>query len=764
MPTSDLGELRVGMSFDTSGLGSSLKEIEKGMKVIESSTRATTSGLQLFGSASDSLKAKVSGLTSKMDLQQKKVDLLKDAYDESVRTKGADAKATQELAIKYNNAVTSLNRMESELKQAEAELRKQESTLLKVSSATKEFGETSSKIGAGMKDVGSKLTLGLTAPLVALGGFALKTASDLTEVQNVVDTTFGPNSKAIDVWSKNAMKSFGLTELQAKQMTGTMGAMLKSMGLTSDQTLNMSEKMVGLAGDFASFYNIDHEEAFAKIRAGISGETEPLKQIGINMSVANLEAFALSQGIKKPYKEMSQGEQTLLRYNYLMGVSKDAQGDFAKTSDGTANQLRILQGQFTSIAGELGEKMLPYFNQLLQVVSGLMDKFNGLSESQKNMVLATAGILAVIGPVVSVLGSIFQFIGWISTGISWLTTAMAEGGALYPAITAISGVLETLALALGISVGWIVAIGVAIVALIATIIIFRKEIADWIVGAWGTITKFFSDVWSALPIFFSNLWTSITAFFNELPNKLAYWFGFILGRIAKFFVDSYKSVVDFKERIPGIIDSIGKFFDELPNKIKTALANGLTAIGTWISNMATKVATEVPKVVTSIGKFFDELPDKMLTIGNNIVTGLWNGIKNSWSWLKDKVSGLFGSLVKGIKDGLGISSPSKLFADEVGAMIPAGISVGINANTDEVQNSLNNITGMAKGMALDYSQGIKAMNNGTGAVNNTSTSNDNSFTLVIENFQNNRQQDIENLVQEIDFYRKRMSLATGGAM
>jgi phage-related minor tail protein len=764
MPTSDLGELRVGMSFDTSTLGNSLKEIEKGMKVVESSTRATTSGLQLFGSASDTLQAKISGLTSRIDLQKSKVDLLKNAYDESVNTTGENSKATQELAIKYNNAVTQLNRMSGELKDTEAELRKQESTLRKVSEATKSFGETSSKIGEGMKDIGGKLTLGLTAPLVAFGGYAIKTASDLSEVQNVVDTTFKGSSKVVDEWSKNAMKSYGLTELQAQQFNGTMGAMLKSMGLTSDQTLNMSTSMVGLAGDLASFYNLDHEEAFNKIRSGISGETEPLKSLGINMSVANLEAYALSQGIKKPYKEMSQGEATQLRYNYLMQATKDAQGDFSKTSGGTANQIRILKGEFTTIAGELGEKLLPYFNKLLQYVGGLIDKFNGLSESQKNMVLAVGGILAVIGPLVSILGSVFTFIGWISTGISWLATAMAEGGALYPAITAISGVLETLAVALGISVGWVIAIGVAIVALIATIIIFRKEIVAWLVEAWGTITKFFSDVWSALPTFFSNLWTSITAFFNELPNRLAYWFGFILGRIIKFFIDSYQGFIDFKNKIPGMIDNIGKFFDELPNKIKTALSNALSAIGTWISNMATKVATEVPKIISSIGKFFDELPDKMLNIGNNIVTGLWNGIKNSWSWLKDKVSGLFGNLVKGIKDGLGISSPSKLFADEVGAMIPAGISVGINANTDEVQNSLNNITGMAKGMALDYSQGVKTMNNGTGAVNNTSTNNDNSFTLIIENFQNNRQQDIENLVQEIDFYRKRMSLATGGVM
>jgi predicted RNA-binding protein Jag len=97
-------------------------------------------------------------------------------------------------------------------------------------------------------------------------------------------------------------------------------------------------------------------------------------------------------------------------------------------------------------------------------------------------------------------------------------------------------------------------------------------------------------------------------------------------------------------------------------------------------------------------------------------------------------------------------------------MIPAGISVGIDANTDQVQDSLKNITSLAKGMAVDYGQGLNAMNSGSNGYITNSTKNDNSLTLVIENFTNNRQQDIENLVQEIDFYRKRMSLATGGAM
>ena len=190
-------------------------------------------------------------------------------------------------------------------------------------------------------------------------------ASNLQEVQNVVDTTFGDGAEQIYSWSEAAAESFGMSSLQAQNFNGTLGAMLKSMGLTDDAVLKMSTDMVGLAGDMASFYNLDVELAFEKIRAGISGETEPLKQLGINMSVANLEAYALAQGIETAYDKMSQSEQAILRYNYLMSVTSDAQGDFAKTSDSFANQQRILQLQWENLSASLGAKLLPSLNDVL---------------------------------------------------------------------------------------------------------------------------------------------------------------------------------------------------------------------------------------------------------------------------------------------------------------------------------------------------------------------------------------------------------------
>lgn len=137
--------------------------------------------------------------------------------------------------------------------------------------------------------------------------------------------------------------------------------------------------LTGLSGDIASFYNLDTDTAFEKIRSGISGETEPLKQLGINMSVANLEAYALSKGITKSYNAMSQAEQVLLRYNYLLSVTTDAQGDFARTSGSFANQIRILQLNFDQLRIAVGNAIIPIAQAVLPGINAIISALTKLA-------------------------------------------------------------------------------------------------------------------------------------------------------------------------------------------------------------------------------------------------------------------------------------------------------------------------------------------------------------------------------------------------
>lgn len=250
-------------------------------------------------------------------------------------------------------------------------------------SQLRDFGQNASR---SMSNLGSSLgsTLGRIGKLL-VGAFAVgkiiqfgkecvDLGSDLSEVQNVVDVTFGALADDVNKFAENAISSLGLSETSAKQYTSVMGAMLKSMGISTGQALEMSKAMTALSADMASFYNLDTEKAFEKIRSGISGETEPLKQLGINMSVANLQAYAMSQGIDKAYSKMSQQEQALLRYNYLLSVTADAQGDFARTSDSYANQTRILAEQFNALKAEIGQGLIAALTPVVKALNVVINK------------------------------------------------------------------------------------------------------------------------------------------------------------------------------------------------------------------------------------------------------------------------------------------------------------------------------------------------------------------------------------------------------
>lgn len=244
----------------------------------------------------------------------------------------------------------------------------------KVDATTKETAENAEKNASNaIKNILAAISAAAIAKkILDIGKAAVQAASDLEEVQNVVEVTFGEGASQIESWAKRAGTQFGLTETQAKRFASTMGAMMKSAGLAGPEIISMSTDLAGLAADMASFYNLDFETAFQKIRSGIAGETEPLKQLGINMSVANLEAYALSKGITTAFDKMSQGEQTMLRYQYLMQATADAQGDFARTSDGLANGLRMLETNFEQIKTTIGSALIPVVSEAVSSINGFL--------------------------------------------------------------------------------------------------------------------------------------------------------------------------------------------------------------------------------------------------------------------------------------------------------------------------------------------------------------------------------------------------------
>lgn len=255
-------------------------------------------------------------------------------------------------------------------------------------------------------------------------GSCLKLGSDLTEVQNVVDTAFPSMSNQADAFAKSAMESFGLSETMAKKFMGTFGAMSNSFGFTEKEALEMSETLTGLAGDVASFYNLDPTEAYTKIKSVFTGEIETLKDLGVVMTQAALDQYALANGYGKTTAKMSEQEKVALRYAFVQDQLSMATGDFIKTQDSWANQTRIMSLRFQSLKASLGKGFIAVFKPIIKGINWVLANLQSLADSFANMMEFLTGSSgdsgggnSAVQEVANDLGSATDNAGGLSDGL-----------------------------------------------------------------------------------------------------------------------------------------------------------------------------------------------------------------------------------------------------------------------------------------------------------------------------------------------------------
>ena len=229
--------------------------------------------------------------------------------------------------------------------------------------------------------VGSAFAVG---KLIQFGKESIELGSDLAEVQNVVDVTFTTMSDKVNEFAKNAMTSAGLSETMAKQYVGTFGAMSKSFGFSEAQAYDMSTALTQLTGDVASFYNISQDLAYIKLKSVFTGEAETLKDLGVVMSQSALDQYALANGYGKTTSAMTEQEKVALRLAFVQNQLSAASGDFIRTSDSWANQVRVMQLQLQSLKATVGQGLINIFTPVLKVINILLGKLATLANAFKS--------------------------------------------------------------------------------------------------------------------------------------------------------------------------------------------------------------------------------------------------------------------------------------------------------------------------------------------------------------------------------------------
>lgn len=457
-------------------LGNELKSLSKEYDENDRSAEGMAKKQKALSSAVGATEQKIKLLTDQYDKQYSELKRLETALDTARKLHGQNSDEAIKAEAALARQATAVNNLESSIQTAKGQLatfaQELENTGNRATIAgdkLKAAGDKISSVGSGLSSAGNALTVGITAPLLAAGGAALNMASDYEESLNKVDVAFGESSDTIKAFAQTTVDTYGIAEGTALDMAALFGDMATSMKIPQEEAAGMSERLVALAGDLASFKNVSLDQAGTALKGIFTGETESLKELGVVMTQANLDAFALAEGFGKTTEEMTEAEKVQLRYQYVLTATKNAQGDYARTASGTANSLRTMRESTKELAVAFGQELLPEITPLIQQGTKLIKTFADLDDEQKQMIVRTAGVAAAAGPAVKILGTATTGLGKLTKGVGIAVSDLGKleksGGKATDSMSIFGKVLATLGpkgMLIGGVVAGMAAIGIAV--------------------------------------------------------------------------------------------------------------------------------------------------------------------------------------------------------------------------------------------------------------------------------------------------------------
>lgn len=600
-----------------------------------------------------------------------------------------------------------------------------EKTIKRAEALTANLNAKIDKIASNMVSAGSKLTVGLTAPIALAAKKMVSSASDYQENLNKIDVAFGKSGKVIKEWSKTAKKEFGLSRNEALESTALFGDMATSMGFTQKKAADMAKTLAGLAGDMASFKNVDVKQAMTALNGVFTGETESLKQLGIIMTQTNLEEFAAKTG--KVYKNMSQAEKVQLRYNYVLAMGKNSMGDYSETADGTANTLKTFSKSVDNLCISLGENLLPIITPIVQNMTELVDKFNSASPAVQQMSMITAGIGAAAGPALVVLGKLTQVSQSLSSGFSGIGTSVLEIPNHFKSLTSYASSLSANFKGLGSAIIKPLSdskIGQKAKG-VANIFKDTKEVIGQYVGLLGKqIDDKFKNIFSktsgkikTFKAYISSIGGALSPIISKLGNFSAVFMktfakGFNiaaivgialagLGLLQQGFGDKLSVMLKevqtkgpemiqgfvngMLQKIPILISSGGILITQFGNAIianlPSIIQGGMKIVSALVSGIAWQLPTLMPMAVQLVMTIVSSLVgniDMLINAGIDLLTGFTLGIVNAIPQLTSQLPQIIKSIVSTI-----ISNLPKIIKTGIRLLITLGNGI-INAIPDLV--------------------------------------------------------------------------------
>mgnify|MGYP001343035788 CR=1 FL=1 len=280
----------------------------------------------------------------------------------------------------------------------------------KTASGIKSASQRLKEAGDAAAQVGRKMSMAITLPLVGGAAAATYLAGNAAETQGKFEQVFGGMSQDAQDWAEAYGDAVGRATTDLQDMLATTGSIVKAMGMTGEASVEFSEQVAQLAVDMGSFHNASDIEAFNALRSAITGEYEPMKRFGVIVNEAKVEQELLNMGIKGGTKAATDAEKAQARMNIIMRATTDAQGDAARTAGSFSNQMKALEADAKELGESIGADLLPAAQRGIEIVRRLITGFRNLDSGTRGVIIAVGGLAAAIGPVVFIGGKVVSTI------------------------------------------------------------------------------------------------------------------------------------------------------------------------------------------------------------------------------------------------------------------------------------------------------------------------------------------------------------------
>lgn len=533
----------------------------------------------------------------------------------------------------------------------------------KAESVAAKFTDVSTRVG----DAGKKLSLGLTLPLAAFGVSAGKAASDAEELQSAFDTTFGELSSDMNRWAEATGDAMGRSTQELQRAGQMFGIFFNQAAPSKQAAADLSKEFSQLAQDLGSFYNVDPGEAMEKLRSGLSGEAEPLRNFGVFLTEASVAAKAMELGLASSNKELSEQDKILARAALIMEQTKNAQGDVARTSGSTANQVRASKAAYEELQVTIGTKLLPVVTPLITSVASLLNWFTQLPAPVQSGVVGLLAFSAAFGPALIGIGGLLRGVGSlvaIGSGIKSTVDTFGLLKNIIPIITSLGRALLVFALN---------PVFLTIAALVAGVYL------AW--ANWDKIKPIIDAVGSAV----TNWWNAnIQPILTAVGNKVKE----LVGIFQQYFGTQIRNVVALITTLMN-----GDFrgaWTAMKNIVMTAIDGAWNLIKAFAPNVAKAMQAAIQNMIAS---------------GRDMILGLAAGIRASGEAVWNALKAVVLAGVNRIRDFLGIRSPSLLFS-EIGGFIIDGLVKGIEGGARQVDAAMDIIAKKIEGNATKWAVDI----------------------------------------------------------